>query len=381
MTFADGGTGEVHTRQLALVLPSGEQCSLAFGRTTVGSGADTDLRIDDASVSRHHVALEPTRGGVMVRDLASKNGTRVAGVRVKEALVPPGRSFQIGQVEISVRWDEPVVQGPDADVSEAQSFVTDSPSLRRAFDVLARAAPTSVPIALQGRQGVGRDTLVRRIHDLSGRDKLVTWDLKQNTGLDAEAGNTVHVLGLANAPESRQLELLRAFDRLQARWVTNLPDDVDQRLVEGPLRADVFYRVAVVRVRVPPLAERLCDVPRLALDLLRRHGGPGRRFTPAAVTALSSYAWPGNLPELDNVIRRAIALDTAMVLGPAALFGETSEALEFRAAKEQVVQSFEKQYVESLLARHEGNISHAAAEAGLSRNALYALMRRVGLKS
>jgi DNA-binding NtrC family response regulator len=155
-----------------------------------------------------------------------------------------------------------------------------------------------------------------------------------------------------------------------------------ERLVkEGKFRADLFYRVAVVRVAVPPLRDRPEDVP-LLIDRFVAALGPHKHVAPEVYALLSDYDWPGNARELRNVIERAIAVAEGRVIDARAIFPDADEAAPaqtFHAAKENVVAAFEKRYVEALLQKHEGNVSRAAKEAGLSRNALYALMKRVGI--
>ncbi len=148
----------------------------------------------------------------------------------------------------------------------------------------------------------------------------------------------------------------------------------------GEFREDLFYRVAVVRVKVPPLRDRPEDVPLLARHAAERLGGEGTHLTAAAHALLASYDWPGNARELRNVIERAVALSRSKTIEPKDLFPEDDlEPHTFHQAKDHVIADFEQRYVKALLGRHQGNVSGAAREAGLSRNALYALMKRTGL--
>jgi len=169
---------------------------------------------------------------------------------------------------------------------------------------------------------------------------------------------------------------------VDVRFVAATHRDLEGMITRQAFRADLFYRVAVVRVQVPPLRARPEDVPLLAAHYVEALSEGRTRLAPSAYPALAAYDWPGNARELRNVVERALALSDGPLVGAEALFGvEGAEAATFHEAKEGLVAAFERRYVEALIGRHEGNVSAAAKEAGLSRNALYALMKRVGYPS
>ena len=184
--------------------------------------------------------------------------------------------------------------------------------------------------------------------------------------------------------EARTVQRLgQSTDReVDVRFVVATHRDLEALVKTGRFREDLFYRIAVIRVQIPPLREHPEDIGLLAGVLAHRLTGRAVELDDVSVGALRAYDWPGNVRELRNVIGRRVALASGDILGPAQIFPEEpppSSTGAFRDAKDRVVAEFESRYVRALLARHTGNMSGAAREAGLSRNALYALMRRAGV--
>ncbi len=383
------------------------------GHATLGTATDIEVPLTDPTISRRHVGLTPVRGGFWARDLDSKNGTWVEGLRVREVLLPEGSELKLGATTLRLRWAAEV--RPSRRFGQ---FLTADPALQQTLATLERASLSEATILLEGETGTGKELLARAIHQRSPRSAgpLVVLDCgaitasllesqlfghtkgaftgavqEQAGAFEAAAGGTVFLDELGELPLDLQPKLLRA---LEARTVRRLGEsrdrDIDVRIVaathrplqqmvkDGRFRGDLYYRVAVVRVEVPPLRQRPADLPLLATHLVE-HLSQGRgSLGPEAFAALSAHDWPGNIRELRNVIERALALAATPHIGPAELFGvPTIAAPTFHQAKDQLILAFEREYVRRLLAQHDGNISRAAQEAGLTRNALYALLKRV----
>jgi DNA-binding NtrC family response regulator len=182
--------------------------------------------------------------------------------------------------------------------------------------------------------------------------------------------------------------------RVDVRLIAATNRDLQAEIEAGRFRKDLYYRLAVVRVHLPPLRDRVDDVGLLAeLFLARcseRNGGKPRRLSPQAVRLLVSHEWPGNIRELQNVIERAALMSSAEEIGPADILleddeldwqAQTEETLPYDAAKQQVLERFQRRYVERLLARCSGNVAAAAREAQLTRAALHRIIKRLGLSA
>ena len=266
---------------------------------------------------------------------------------------------------------------------------------------------------LEGETGTGKEVLARAIHASSPRrDKpfvvvdcgavqesllesqlfghkkgAFTGALADHKGAFEEAnGGTVFLDELGELSLSLQPKLLRALEArtiirvgeakerpIDVRFVAATHRDLKRMSKEGRFRSDLYYRVAVVHFVVPPLRDRPEDVQLLAE---RFAGVP---MGEAALRALDGYDWPGNVRELRNVVDRAMALCDGELLRPEDFIPEQSPAQTFLEAKEALILEFEERYIRTLLTRHKGNVSKAAREAGLSRNALYGIMKRVGI--
>jgi two-component system nitrogen regulation response regulator GlnG len=314
-----------------------------------------------------------------------------------------------------------------------------SEPMRRLFALLAKAASTEATILLTGETGTGKEALAEAVHLRSRRDKrpfvvvdcgaipheLIASELFGHakgsfTGAGAdkqglvEAANhgTVFFDEIGELALDLQPQLLRVLDRRQVRRVGETQAiDVDIRVIAathrdlramvraGKFREDLYYRLAVVAAHVPPLRERKSDIPALATWFAERMGRGSFAQSPSLLELLDRHDWPGNVRELRNVVERALSLGDAALadLGdgaPPLPSGEpeasdgaakrpsSSDVLDlpFKEAKAALVESFERDYLTALLARHRGNISRAAAEAGIDRNYIHRLVKKYGLE-
>jgi DNA-binding NtrC family response regulator len=154
---------------------------------------------------------------------------------------------------------------------------------------------------------------------------------------------------------------------------------------EGRFRSDLYYRLAVVQISLPPLRDRPEDIPGLVANLLDRLGADpaeaARLRTPDLLARLSSAPWPGNVRELRNYLERCLVFQEAVPLEGAPTTSATTRPLApFSRARKDAIETFERSYLEQLLARHDGKVPEAAAEAGVGRVYLYKLLARHGIK-
>jgi DNA-binding NtrC family response regulator len=308
----------------------------------------------------------------------------------------------------------------------------------RAFgDVVAmleRAARTDASVLLLGESGTGKELLAHHLHDVSARaDKpfvpvdcaSIPADLFESelfghvkgafTGatsgrpglFQVADGGTLFLDELGELPPAFQSKLLRTIQERSVRPVGGSEQvPVDVRIVaatnrnlqrevdEGRFRADLFYRLDVVRIAVPPLRERPEDIEVLAAHFLRRFGQPHGivAIAPDAAALLRAFEWPGNVRQLRNVVERACALGHPPELcvddlppelrgDPAAAAAVAAEGGTFQAMKARRLAAIESGYLEGLLRKHRGNVTHCAEEAGMARSAFQKLMQKYGIRS
>jgi DNA-binding NtrC family response regulator len=300
---------------------------------------------------------------------------------------------------------------------------------------VAAAARTEAEVLIQGPSGVGKELYARRIHELSQRSRSVfvpvncgalppelfeselfghargafTGALSRTTGLVAEAeGGTLFLDEVDSLPHSCQVKLLRFLQqkeyrlvgeprlrRANVRIIAATNADLVAAVRQGQFRFDLLFRLRVLPLAVPPLKERREDIPVLLNHFVRHYAEEYRQppitFSPRALQRLLSYEWPGNVRELENCVRYLICTREggAVEAGDLPLLGEhlipDSPSLvlppgeTFQAAKRRLVAAFERQYLETLLRAHNGNIAAAARASGKHRRAFFELMRRNGL--
>ena len=425
----------------------GKEHALDAGTTMVGTHADNDLVLSDATVSRYHLEIRMRRDGIEVRDLDTTNGTKHGGVRIGQVILIGPARLRLGKyTEVDV---EPIDAGVELAEWTADRYgdvLGSAPAMRRLFALLAKAAVTEATILLSGETGTGKEALAEAVHQTSRRAKgpfvvvdcgsipheLIASELfghargaftgaatdKQGL-IEAANSGTLFLDEIGELALDLQPQLLRVLDRRQVRRVGETHAvDVDIRVIAathrdlramvraGKFREDLYYRLAVVSTQVPPLRERKSDIPALATCFAERMGRGTFAQSPTLLEQLERHDWPGNVRELRNVVERALSLGSAALadLGdPAARTGGTEppEAspmrpststttttsppgdvleLPFKEAKAALVESFERDYLTALLARHRGNISRAASEAGIDRNYIHRLVKKYGLE-
>ncbi len=410
----------------------GRAVTVASRPVVVGSAAGCELVLDDERVSARHVELVRDGDGeaFVVRDLDSTNGTYFEGSRVALATVRAGAALKVGR---SVLRLTPTPRALEVTPSKRRSFgelVGDSLAMREVFAVLELAAASEVTVLLEGETGTGKELAARALHHASARRKgpfvavdcgalpeqlldselfghakgAFTGALADRGGLFVRAhGGTLFLDELDGAPTATQARLLRALEERAVRPVGGdvaRPVDVrvvaachgplERRVSEGAFRADLFYRLAVVTLALPPLRARREDLPGLVTELLRRRGVSAGPIDGEGLDALLAHSWPGNVRELRNVVDRALALCPGarsfaeLRLGLVPTLGGDSAVpvrtdLDYAEAKAAVLHDFERRYLRDVFARCDGNVSATARAAGLDRKHARTLLRKHGL--
>jgi|CXWL01.1.fsa_nt_gi transcriptional regulator with PAS, ATPase and Fis domain len=400
----------------------GLEATLQMHPLTIGTDPGCDVVVNDAKVSRRHCELSLVPEGVRLRDLNSKNGTLVHSVRVESVLLPPQTVVQLGDSSLSWSQGSEAVQVELSHTSRFGEAIGQSLTMRALFQKLERAARSDMPVLLLGESGTGKDVLAQAIHSHSERrdGPFVVCDCTSLTETLAESTLFGHVKGaftgasdnreglfqmanggtlffdeLGELPASLQPKLLRALETKKVRAVGSNQEtpadvrvvcathrDIHAQMAAGTFRKDLYFRLAVVEAQVPSLRERRDDVPLLVEALLKKEQPPRslKDLPPRTLNLLAAYDWPGNVRELKNIIARLIVFpDTRPEqLLPAAAAKEPTHWQEARA---DAIAAFESRFLEKALARAQGNVTAAAKTMGVSRQLIYQLLTRYGLKA
>jgi two-component system, NtrC family, response regulator GlrR len=390
----------------------------------VGGAEGVSLVIDDPAVSRLHAELEPLDSGLWVRDLESRNGTFVQGVRVTRACIPEGGVLRLGATDVTIRYapePTPVEIWPDGRFGP---MVGGSMPMREFFARLARVARSEATVLIQGETGTGKELAAQAIHDASGRagepfviidcgalpESLLEAELFGHrkgafTGatearagaIEAANGGTVFLDEIGELPLSMQPKLLRVLESrtvrrvgetaqrpVNVRFLSATNRDLRTMVSTRAFREDLYFRLAVLPVTIPPLRERPADILTLVQHFLPREALAA--VTPQMTRELTARPWLGNVRELRNFVERALTLGAreALALSAPVAGAESTEprfppallALPYKEMRERVLLAAEREYVEALLARHGRDVSVAAEAAGLNRAYLYRLVAK-----
>lgn len=400
MLATDAGGALVVRRVLVRVVSGpdrGQERVLEAGTLMCGSHPDADLVLRDSTVSRYHAELALLAEGVRVRDLRSTNGTFVGDSRIEAAVVAPGSEIRLGRTRVELLpADVPVPEAPSERVRFGRLVGASAP-MRRLYAQLERVAASSAPVLVFGEAGTGKNEAARALHDTSERRERAFVELELRAGLAPQAideafvrghGGTIVLDHVDEAPGALQDALATALDRRErgrydTRPIALARTDLRERIESGSLRRDLWFALAGVRIEVPPLRDRLEDVPRLVSDIVGSLGYPDVGLSAAELGTLRAHDFPGNVRELRRMIEETLLTSerTSQAPSPADVaVTDDLVQLPFKEAKERLLDVFEKHYVEHLLARHGGNVSRAAAEAGVDRNHLARLAKKHGVR-
>ncbi|HEX5659448.1 MAG TPA: sigma 54-interacting transcriptional regulator [Polyangiales bacterium] len=391
----------------------------------LGSSTDNDLVLSDPLVSRRHCEILLTESGFRVRDLSSTNGVLLQGTRVHDASFDRSSELTLGDTRLAITL---LAEGEDREQSPSSQFqdvVGRSAKMRELFADLERVAPATLSVLLEGETGSGKDVIAESIHRASQRSDgpyvvfdcgavaptLVESELfghergaftgatHARAGVFEEAnGGTLFLDEVGELPKELQPKLLRA---LEAQSIKRLggraPVAIDVRVISatnrnlmaevarGQFRQDLYYRLAAVKLEVPPLRERLDDIPMLVEHFLgREKAALPVTSVPAEVWEMfAAHRWPGNVRELRHAVQRlVIAPELSMRLhaqhDPAAK--PKGDVLPLRVARRDAADVFEREYVVDVLQRASGNPVRAALLAEVSRQMIQKLMRKHGIE-
>ena len=393
----------------------------------IGSNDANDLILDDPTVSRFHCRIRRDGVGWRVSDSGSRNGTRLGTVNILEAHLEGETVITLGESRLRIRPIASARQSVDHP-SVFGSIVGSSLRMRQLFTLLERVAPSEIDVLITGESGTGKELIAAELVQRSARSEgpvvvvdcgaispslieselfghvrgaFTGADRDREGALEAANGGTLLLDEIGELPLALQPKLLRVLEarevrrvgqtkaiRVDIRVLAATHRDLEREVNRGRFREDLYYRLAKVCLRVPPLRERLDDIPPLVRRFLSAANRldetkEGGLFAASTLQELQSHDWPGNVRELRNHVERSI------VLGDAALVPRQEDsvsdretpalALPFRQAKEAAVVRFERAYLGPLLERTGGNVSKAAREAQMDRMYLHQLAQRYGL--
>jgi DNA-binding NtrC family response regulator len=404
-------------------------------RLRCGAHSSNDLILaEDRTASRHHFEIQYTERGYLVVDLNSTNGTFLDSRRVERAYLTNGSQIRAGSSTLTFApIDEEVTVEPDRD-GQLGGMVGQSVKMRQIFGLIKKIAPMDVSVIVQGETGTGKELVARAIHEGSGRKKgpLVVLDcgaippnlieselfghekgaftgaVSSRPGAFERAnGGTIFLDELGELRVDLQPKLLRVLENREVRRVGgNDVIEVDVRVIaatnrdlvkevqSGGFREDLYFRLSVINIQLPPLRQRRDDIPHILRrglgdpEIVAKHGR--KRFSPAALSMLMSYPWPGNVRELMNVLSHVLTFsdheEIDVIHLPARVQGQQKDAplpfnehLSFKDAKEHLLENFEREYIGQVLKRCDGNISRAARESGLHRKSIERLVKKYQL--
>jgi DNA-binding NtrC family response regulator len=384
----------------------------------VGSSPACDLRLTDREVSRRHLGLGLVAQRLHIRDLGSTNGTSVDGVSLVEGYLRGGETVRMGSTALAVRR---VDEGKTPNIPFATSFgrmLGASTEMRRLYPLCQRLAASNVPVIVEGETGTGKEQLAEALHEMGprARGSFVVFDcttvapslveaelfghergaftgaVSARKGLFEQAHDgTLLIDEIGDLELTLQPKLLRALERgeirrvggagtikVDVRIIAATRRDLDHEVQSGRFRDDLFHRLAVARIELPPLRRRTGDVSILAHHFAGAFGGEDCALPPEIIRKWEDLPWPGNVRELRNAVARYLALGDLAAAPPkvdvapaeadalGALDAILALDLPLVQARQRVTEAFEQRYIERLLAQHGGNVSHAAAASGVA---------------
>src|SRR5437016_4177215 len=343
----------VHLRKCKLVTQVGGRArEHLFDKAaiTIGAMEDNDLVVSDDTVSRYHCRIVQEDTGYVLIDLGSTNGTFINRVRIREAYLKPGCTIGLGNTEVKFHSADEKVEIVPSRKEKLGKMVGRHVKMRELYAVLEKIAPTATTVVIEGETGTGKEVVAQTIHELSPRangpimvfdcgavpDNLIeselfghekgsfTGAIMTRQGLFEMAhGGTLFLDELGELPLDLQPKLLRAlaerqikrvggstFEPIDVRVLAATRRDLGAEMNAGRFRSDLFFRIAQVRVELPPLRERLQDIQLLVEEVCKRAGKPdaANAVLDWIERRLGSYDWPGNVRELVNVAQVAATL-------------------------------------------------------------------------
>lgn len=407
---------------------AGLKSRLPLSVVAIGTAPDNDVVLTDRTVSRHHAQLQTTPDGLLIRDLDSTNGIYFMGVRVVEAYLQPGDACFLGDTEIAIKQETEERQYEIGSEDRLSALVGGSAPMRELYGMIKAVAPAPMTVLVTGESGSGKEMVATTLHELSGRrgplavfDASVTdTEMMRNdlfghvkgafTGATGSRdgafrqanGGTLFIDEIGELPLDLQPKLLRVLESREVVPVgSDRPQPVDVRVIAathrnldamveaGTFRADLFYRLSVITMRVPPLREILEDIPLLVQNLAHKLN-LSCRITQDALTEMQCHDWPGNVRELRNVLERAAVLCQGGEIRPEHLLLTATRRDAPKAKAEAVVaesaassaaqlKMLERRMIQDALVRNRNNKAAVARELDMPLSTLKRRIAEFGL--
>ena len=456
--YIDGQPTSIQLRRYTLTInpTTPAQREVVFDKSTlsIGSISGNDLVISDTTLSRNHCRILQKKNNYTLLDLDSTNGTYINGIRIKEAFINSGCSIQLGNTNIKFHADDQHIQITPKKSDKLHNIIGKNIKMREIFGILEKISPTNATVIIEGETGTGKEVIARSIHKLSHRAKKqfmvfdcgavpeslieselfghekgsFTGAISNRQGIfELASGGTVFLDEIGELGLDMQPKLLRVLETRKIRRVgSNKVIPVDIRIIAATnrnlqeevkierFREDLFYRLSVVRLVIPPLRDRVEDIPMLVSHFLQTHSfnrGPKgilklNGISDGVHQAMFNYHWPGNIRELLNIVERACSLsdsskielcdlpDSISTKGPLIpspnihtqskqnserkkdKIPQEYKKMTFKEAKEKWVSSFEEDYIRHMLEKNKMNISKASREAQIDRKYFRKLMKK-----
>jgi Response regulator containing CheY-like receiver, AAA-type ATPase, and DNA-binding domains len=424
----EGALRAIDTHELDVVL-----IDLNYARDTTSGSEGLDLlsRIRAADPTLPVVvmtawgsvdlAVEAMRRGA--RDFIQKPWDNARLLAVLRTQVELGEALRRGR---RLEAENMALRDSAAETNDLPQVVADSPAMKSVLNLVERIGPADANVLITGENGTGKEVITRLLHSMSSRRSKPLVSL--NAGALAEGlfeselfghvrgaftdaksdrvgrfeladGGTLFLDEIGNVPLNLQAKLLRVLEtgefervgssktqKVNVRLLSATNADLQAEVAQGRFRQDLLFRLNTVEIRLPPLRDRLEDIPVLAEHFLKLHRERYRRpimgFTPEALDALRHHLWPGNVRELDHVVERAVLMSPGNIVTAFDLALEATPDARLSARLEEMsLEDAERLLIKKALARFEGNANRAAEALGLSRSALYRRLQKYGLGS
>jgi DNA-binding NtrC family response regulator len=403
----------------------GKEMVLQNPHVSLGTLPENNLVLTDPTVSRMHAVVEETAAGYVLRDLESTNGTFLDGVRIREGYLSAGSVIRLGQTEMIFSPLEERIENLRSDADRFGTLIGSSSPMQEVYGILERIAPTDVTVLLEGETGTGKELAARAIHrhsrrasgpfivfdcsavapnliesELFGHEKGAFTDaVKARQGaFELADGGTVFLDEIGELSLDLQPKLLRALDQRETkrvgadkpmsfnvRLISATNRDLEKEVKAGRFREDLFYRLSVVRISMPPLRYRKDDIEMLAGHLLTGISSEiGKKITGLSVeaaAALTAYAWPGNVRELKNVLGRAAALsDGGRIEARDLCLAQGKKTATLDGLSGKTLEEIEKAAIHATLRSVSNNKTEAAKVLGIAYSTLYEKMKKYGMR-
>ncbi|MBK1716055.1 sigma 54-interacting transcriptional regulator [Thiocystis violacea] len=409
---------------------AGREIRLTLPSVRIGTAPDNDVMLTDRTVSRHHAEILMTRDGLLLRDLGSTNGTSLNGLRIKEVFLEPATILALGSTQMRIGAGTEERTYEISKENRLGSLVGGAELMRELYGLIEVVAPTPTTVLITGESGSGKEMVASTLHELSGRHgPLVVFDAsvtdpemvrndlfghikgaftgatgpREGAFRHAEGG-TLFIDEIGELPLELQPRLLRALESREVVPVgSDQPVKVDVRVVaathrnleamveDGRFRADLYYRLSVMSLRVPPLRDIKSDIPLLVRNFADKLGLPCR-LSPEAEAALRAYHWPGNVRELRNVLERAAVLCRGGDIRPehlrlldvaspqvGARIESPLDSSASAANSPAQIKAMERRMIGEAMARNRNNKTAVARELGIPLSTLKRRIAEYGL--